>query len=87
MHLHSGSKVKLLTLAAAAKQPSILPSPKTGYNQCRSGLSSFSPITWWYVSAELLKVKTASCVKDGINIYVGASALYDQGQVPVGISI
>ena len=27
-HLHSGSNVKLLTLAAAAKQPSILPSPE-----------------------------------------------------------
>ena len=26
-HLHSGSRVKLLTLAAAAKQPSIFPSP------------------------------------------------------------
>ena len=28
INLHSGSRVKLLTLAAAAKQPSILPSPE-----------------------------------------------------------
>ena len=31
-HLHSGSNVKLLTLAAAAKQPSILPSPEQTRN-------------------------------------------------------
>ena len=31
-NLHSGSKVKLLTLAAAAKQPSILPSPEQTRN-------------------------------------------------------
>ena len=42
-HLHSGSNVKLLTLAAAAKQPSILPSPEqTRYSQS-PGQKSYQP--------------------------------------------
>ena len=42
-YLHSGSRVKLLTLAAAAKQPSIFPPPDTWNNNERSVLKLVSP--------------------------------------------
>ena len=75
INLHSGSRVKLLTLAAAAKQPSILPSPER--EKMRDQYLSLSDFTWWDVSAELLQVEAASSVEDGIYIYVSASTLYD----------
>ena len=60
-HLHSGSNVKLLTLAAAAKQPSILPSPEQRRNS-HSWTKILSTSTLWDVPAELLKVETAGGV-------------------------